>query len=153
MRILKIIDGFVTNSSSSSAPLVLALKYNLNFSDVLKKLGMDLNNPFIADLANTLDKKFINNRFINCPPDRIIDSKDFENYEGYHITLDNIPDDCRSGYQISSIDVTVQVYSGGGWIDFIDAFFVKLGWEMSKSRLEELLEDDLIVIYAGPAED
>ncbi|MHA1252017.1 MAG: hypothetical protein ACTSRP_18665 [Candidatus Helarchaeota archaeon] len=153
MKLLKIINGFVTNSSSSSAPLILALKYNLNFSDILKKLGMDINNPFIAELANSLDRVFIKNRFINCPPDRSIDSKDFENYEGYHISMDDIPDDYRSGYQLSSIDVTVQVYSGGGWISLIDAFLVRIGWYMNKSSLEELLEDDLVVIYAGHAEE
>lgn len=40
MKILKIIDGFITNSSSSSATILIALRKGKDLKEIAKKVGM-----------------------------------------------------------------------------------------------------------------
>ncbi len=165
MRVLKIVAGFVTNSSSSSAPLVVALKYGLTFADVLRKLGYDVTNPFFQDFVNQLDQKFLRGRIANRPPDHTAratpagedddvdeddESGDVRDEDGEEIGL---PSQYRRGYQISRMSVEVQVWEGGGWTHHVDGFLVDLGWHTDEATFRHLLEDDFVVIESGDARE
>ncbi|MHA1232608.1 MAG: hypothetical protein ACTSRP_25925 [Candidatus Helarchaeota archaeon] len=153
MRLIKIINGFVTNSSSSSAPLVIAIKHGLKFSDILRKLGFDVSNSFLKSTARRLDQIFLNGKIIDLGYDEELDDKTLKELMEDYGWAKKIPSQCKRGYQISKISVEVQVYSGGGWTNIIDGFLVKLGWETSSVTLKKILEDDLIIIHKGDAED
>jgi len=45
MKIIKIIDGFITNSSSSGVGIILALQKGVGLVEILKKLGKPVNLP------------------------------------------------------------------------------------------------------------
>ena len=45
MKILKIIDGFVTNSSSDSATIIIALRKGKDIKDIVKSIGIPRHLP------------------------------------------------------------------------------------------------------------
>ncbi len=165
MRVLKIVAGFITNSSSSSAPLVVALKYGLTFADVLRKLGYDVANPFFKDFVSHLDQKFLRGRIANRPPDKsdlatlVSEDDDAEDDDASGDLTDedgrslHLPTEYRRGYQISRMSVEVQVWEGGGWTHHVDGFLVDLGWHTSESTFRQLLEDDFVVLESGDARE
>ena len=55
MRILKIVDGFVTNSSSSGTTILLALKKGKKLGNILEKLGLS------AEFVNRFKDEYRNN--------------------------------------------------------------------------------------------
>ena len=58
MRILKIIDGYVTNSSSSGVTIVVALKKGKKLGDILEKIGLSSEFAYRFDEDNfTIDEE------------------------------------------------------------------------------------------------
>ena len=59
MRILKIVDGFITNSSSSGVVIILALQKGKSLREVIKKIGSPTNLPrYFYDFENFLKSEY-----------------------------------------------------------------------------------------------
>ena len=57
MRIIKIIDNFVSNSSSAGTTILLAVKKGKNFSSLMRSLGIPESE--IKDYVEDLDERWL----------------------------------------------------------------------------------------------
>lgn len=136
MRILKLINGFVTNSSSSSAPVILAGKKGKKLEDLFNELGISsgLTYHFRKDEG-----------VINRYKLEVNDLK--ESYEFYiaYICLYDWGDgdlwEDEEGWDPSD-----------GPIERDDELTQKLDLFNDRKSRENLIKDDLILLYVGIAD-
>lgn len=136
MRILKLINGFVTNSSSSSAPVILAGKKGKKLEDLFNELGISsgLTYHFRKDEG-----------VINRYKLEVNDLK--ESYEFYiaYICLYDWGDgdlwEDEDGWDPSD-----------GPIERDDELTGKLDLFNDRKSRENLVKDDLILLYVGIAD-
>ncbi len=118
MRILKIIDGFVTNSSSDSAAIIIALRKGKSLEDIIKKIGVPVHLP---------------KDFYNFEPN-------LEYIEDYEIEIDHLTDE----YDIL-INYICTASWGDDYYQIPEEELDALVW--MAYNLEEKGGKDLIVLY------
>ena len=124
MRILKIIDGFVTNSSSSGVVIILALQKGKNMKDFIKKIGIPKNLPNHIFMFQDL----------------------LENDEGYfegvyqHIEVDHLTDE----YDILIYRITVE-QTGGPWYSMSEKERAAV-WEVIR-KLKNYNGKEIVFLY------
>ncbi|MFX1344104.1 MAG: leucine-rich repeat domain-containing protein [Promethearchaeota archaeon] len=85
MKIIKFIDGFITNSSSVGTTIVVALKKGLDLGEMLEKIGLS------AEFASRFEDKYGTNEISLdwCVKDGILDSNIYDLHD-YEILLGHI---------------------------------------------------------------
>ncbi|MBD3211609.1 MAG: hypothetical protein GF311_03295 [Candidatus Lokiarchaeota archaeon] len=131
MRIIKVINGFVTNSSSSSAPVILAVREGKDLNELFSEYGIPEHfaNYFYQD---------------NGTPERYkIEAADLEkDYNFYYASIcvtdwgegDLVPDDWEP-YM--------------GFVQRDDELSNKLRLYDIRKERENLVRDDLLLLYVG----
>ena len=118
MKIFKIIDGFVTNSSSDSAAIIIALRKGKSLEQIMKKVGMP----------------------VHLPKDFYDFNEDIEYIEDYDIEIDHLTDE----YNIMMNYICTASW-GDDYYQMPEKELDALIW--MAYQLEEKGGDDLIVLH------
>ena len=99
MRILKIMDGFITNSSSSSNTIVLALRKGVKLEEMLEMLGLS------SEYASRFDREHssVTKRLKWKIDDGYLDANIYDLQQEYDILI-----------------ARIITYGFGDWVDDVD---------------------------------
>ena len=123
MKILKILDGFVTNSSSVSAVLLIAVRKERDLGDALQETG--LSRDWVNEFENDMEE--------------IIDW--FENIEF---------DDLLDEYDLYLMNYLTASWGDEPYTEYdCDAFWVLAGNILSPIERRRQYNKDLIVLYSS----
>ena len=127
MKIIKIMDGFVTNSSSCCAVLLIAVRKGMHLEKALRRVG--------------LSKKWVKEFKL------VENFQDEREYEGLLVPEDIEFDDLLDEYDLYAMEYTIYADGGDYHIERRCVAYEALssGLEYSKQRIR--YNDDLIVLF------